>query len=226
MGASFDLFPELPPELRALIWKFSLHQEARSRIVPIHRRRILPGMYLCSPILSVNVESRYSAQRFYNARVSVSLISSLRLLDFPNLHTFQLRCDGGGHDMEEVMERWATATEKSSCASDRGVVYVSPEFDTFFLDNFLIDQFWEDEGLWMSKELPLSACANVRDVVRGRRANIRTRIYDEREFAYVWQTAVFKNLKTYRTLAVDNTFLRTIFHFPDSAKTSVDGATC
>ncbi|KAI2620220.1 hypothetical protein GGS26DRAFT_595113 [Hypomontagnella submonticulosa] len=66
-------FSDLPTELRLLIWKAALYQEAQYRLVLVktHSHRACPTTQLISPLLSVNIESRMVAKSFYNLTLDV-----------------------------------------------------------------------------------------------------------------------------------------------------------
>ncbi|KAK9420928.1 putative 2EXR domain-containing protein [Seiridium unicorne] len=86
-------FGELPAELRQMIWDEALEQELTARVVPlvgyealeVEMRRltetkgeprkpwaVLPIPILCSPLLSVNLESRTRATKFYANRITIA----------------------------------------------------------------------------------------------------------------------------------------------------------
>ncbi|KAI1336668.1 hypothetical protein F5Y15DRAFT_426863 [Xylariaceae sp. FL0016] len=70
--AEFHFFAKLPTELRFIIWKMALEDEAAARLVVLHRERVVPFKYLRSPFRVANTESRNLALgQFYTERLKV-----------------------------------------------------------------------------------------------------------------------------------------------------------
>lgn len=74
--ATFELFPKLPPELRAKIWDEALYEESSVRIVPVWTEGkavgcVLPTKQLISPFLFVSRESRSRAVLVYDTSLPV-----------------------------------------------------------------------------------------------------------------------------------------------------------
>ncbi|KAK7993838.1 hypothetical protein PG989_007219 [Apiospora arundinis] len=95
--ATFTLFPRLAPELRDMIWKEALDEEADGRIVPVHRNRmlfrIMPFRCLISPLLSTNQESRKLALLRYNYKLDVVSVSSSDDITSEEVQEFASRRD-------------------------------------------------------------------------------------------------------------------------------------
>ncbi|KAI0131985.1 hypothetical protein BJ170DRAFT_591967 [Xylariales sp. AK1849] len=68
-------FAKFPTELRLMVWKEFLLQEARNRIIILDQEcttpYALPFADLVSPLLSVNQQTRQQAKRFYSCRLPV-----------------------------------------------------------------------------------------------------------------------------------------------------------
>lgn len=69
--SKFASFPQLPTELRLMIWRLFLQDDEREVVFDHDDRRILPTPQLISPLLSVNVETRKLALEFYNEEVEI-----------------------------------------------------------------------------------------------------------------------------------------------------------
>ncbi|RYP41721.1 hypothetical protein DL769_011526 [Monosporascus sp. CRB-8-3] len=92
---TFHHFTDLPVELRRMIWaEFLAYESERRRLVLVDSSRcIRPKLELCSPLLSVNAESRAFARgRYYTVALLVREASSRRskgtLYVNPELDTF------------------------------------------------------------------------------------------------------------------------------------------
>ncbi|KAI0163967.1 hypothetical protein GGR57DRAFT_498053 [Xylariaceae sp. FL1272] len=77
----FHLFPELPPELRHIIWEFAILEHNRDRLVPFTQssKRIMAICNLAFPHLRTTTESRHVALRLYP--VNMPIVSLVRTQD-------------------------------------------------------------------------------------------------------------------------------------------------
>ncbi|KAK8075170.1 hypothetical protein PG997_009833 [Apiospora hydei] len=69
----FPYFTKLPLELRRMIWKEFLKDESNSRSILMHHGApcVRPKIQLISPLLSVTVEGRAAALKFYDTKLAV-----------------------------------------------------------------------------------------------------------------------------------------------------------
>ncbi|KAI0838436.1 hypothetical protein F5Y06DRAFT_46689 [Hypoxylon sp. FL0890] len=198
----FPYFDALPTELQIMIWKLAIHHEACFRLVFLHRRQVLPRSYLCSPFLSVNRQSRHFALRFYRVKLSVS----------------PLRLDPGGSSAPRrllpPLPRREDPTDGTSGTVRRrtapyhgpgfGCIYVSPEFDTFMFDWSFFDHLWPDRRSYrptqISADLPYSACADIRNLIRVTRPYYNNaRSLTPEAVATVWHTDIFTGFHPFQT---------------------------
>jgi len=89
----FPCFPQLPPEIREMVWKELLLGESKNRIVSIHRSEpyLMADTSLISPLLSVSQESRAAALKYYNTKLTVYVFiheSCSRYPSFPKGHLY------------------------------------------------------------------------------------------------------------------------------------------
>ncbi|OTA87774.1 hypothetical protein M434DRAFT_15333 [Hypoxylon sp. CO27-5] len=77
--ASFP-FNKFPAEIRFLIWEEALREESSERLVIIDHstQKVIPFKSLVSPMLTVNKESRYFAVRFFDMKLVVCDLPSIR----------------------------------------------------------------------------------------------------------------------------------------------------
>lgn len=143
-------FSELPPELRLAIWEHALQDEASSRLVLLHEtsHRVLPFRYLASPLLSVNMEARRVALKFYDIKLPVwpalpansVVVRSMRVLylnhwrNHPVPESMEYWVDFG-MEVEEVIDKsfkeGASNRGESSRSRNGGTVYLSSRHDRF-----------------------------------------------------------------------------------------------
>lgn len=180
MVTSFNI-DQLPPELRTIIWRYALLDEARSRFVFLEQLRVFLRKYLCSPFLSVNHESRCLAQEFYSVKLNVFFDHDLsRLSNEPRAFSIAKRI------------------ETDDNTSMEGFVYVSPEFDTFLLGNVhchVNGRGW----LQLVEEFPKEACANVQNLAKADLSDSMNS-YNEIQVRWEWGTNVFTGCQTHRSL--------------------------
>ncbi|KAK8851221.1 hypothetical protein PGQ11_013700 [Apiospora arundinis] len=77
---TFTGFPNLPYELRLIIWELVLDDEAPNRLVFVHRSTLRPMPIKCllSPLLSANAETREVALHRYNLRLNVLRLPAMK----------------------------------------------------------------------------------------------------------------------------------------------------
>lgn len=140
-------FSQLPTELRLLIWKQALRNESSSRLVLLHRtsRRVLPFRYLASPLLSVNMEARSVALKFYDVQLKVrpalpaspDTLRSMRkvYLDYWRKHPLYVSMEyweDFGRQTEKIIDKSLnqnTQIGKTRGAHEGGAVYLSSHGD-------------------------------------------------------------------------------------------------
>ncbi|KAI0144563.1 hypothetical protein GGR57DRAFT_481865 [Xylariaceae sp. FL1272] len=112
IARTFQLFPQLPPELRIMIWEFAVLEHNRDRLVVyfIWPQRItsITSAMCCSPHFSVSQESRYVALRLYPMRVPITGTKRFK------------RSNNQRYDIPQ-----------------ESAVYLSPEHDVFLIDHIL-----------------------------------------------------------------------------------------
>ncbi|KAI1768374.1 hypothetical protein GGR53DRAFT_462342 [Hypoxylon sp. FL1150] len=149
-------FSSFPPEIREMVWNAALYHEARSRFVVLqsHQRPFL-YKYLCSPLLSLNWESRQYALEFYSIKVKVFHAKSPRTEE----ERFALR------------DQFAPEPEDDSPGSERGVIYLSPEADNFIADPHVGIESWFGNGvprervdICVADALTAEDCAKVQNL--------------------------------------------------------------
>ncbi|OTA98176.1 hypothetical protein M426DRAFT_326193 [Hypoxylon sp. CI-4A] len=211
---TFSYFSCLPPELRDIIWNIALREEGRSRIVLLHRRCIVPFAHLNSPFLSVDRQSRRNAQKFYHVKLAACNISrcssnssgggggggggvsSDGSEDFDLFSVLSWDGLDEDHDMAEVVDRLLMGQARTNM----GAVYVSPEFDTFLLAPLL--SRGSDRKMVMSEDLPLSACAQVRNLIRLMNNRLHITTFSRQEAASIWQLEVFTSLRAFKAFGI------------------------
>ncbi|KAI1378061.1 hypothetical protein F4677DRAFT_458774 [Hypoxylon crocopeplum] len=139
MGPTFLKFTSLTPELRAMIWGRALHYEASSRILLLHSRRVIPNQCHYSPPLLANKESRSHAQKFYSGRLGISRVPTQSRRgsgSWPQVY------DGTETSyLFEAVDIEERALRAGHHITRQGVIYISLEFDTFIIRNFISDTF-------------------------------------------------------------------------------------
>ncbi|KAI0973803.1 hypothetical protein F4678DRAFT_410528 [Xylaria arbuscula] len=149
----FPLFAKLPPELRILIWKMSILEHNRDRLVPYNRRtkRIVCIRSLeCSSHFRATLESRQVATELYPIRLPVSFTLYL------------IRPEDGEH----------LAIDDYVDTDPQGAIYISTYHDIFVFDtrwhvtSLHCLPYWLTGHLaWRSPRLPQSQCQSIRQVM-------------------------------------------------------------
>lgn len=69
----FTSFAKLPPEIRTMVWNEFLLDESQGRQISAHQSEpcLSPKIELISPLLKLNQESRATALKFYNTKLTV-----------------------------------------------------------------------------------------------------------------------------------------------------------
>ncbi|KAK6858176.1 hypothetical protein PG995_005875 [Apiospora arundinis] len=154
--STFTAFPELPPELRVMIWKLALANEAHDRIALVHREslRIVPSKLMISPLLEVNCESRKEALRHYSYRLDILNVPApqveLMTYDKYRRRLVPLSAEAGpeeigihtkryywekhaGREMYRPIKSLLNSELDNSQSSKAGCVYLSLKNDRFLL---------------------------------------------------------------------------------------------
>ncbi|KAK8859756.1 hypothetical protein PGQ11_010490 [Apiospora arundinis] len=154
--STFTAFPELPPELRVMIWKVALANEAHDRVALVHREslRIVPSKLMISPLLEVNCESRKEALRHYSYRLDILNVPApqveLMTYDKYRRRLVRLSAEAGpeeigihtkryywekhaGREMYRPIKSLLNSELDNSQSSKAGCVYLSLKNDKFLL---------------------------------------------------------------------------------------------
>ncbi|KAK8859757.1 hypothetical protein PGQ11_010491 [Apiospora arundinis] len=152
--AAFTLFPRLAPELRAMIWKEALDEEADDRIALVHgdeTLRNMPFKSLISPLLSTNQESRKLALLRYSFKLDVVSVSVLDPITAESVEAWASNRDDiqwGVTPMEDIKQKYwdsykefrcYVGTRKTLCSPigdlgrKNGCIRLSLETDKFLL---------------------------------------------------------------------------------------------
>ncbi|KAI0160777.1 hypothetical protein GGR57DRAFT_456284 [Xylariaceae sp. FL1272] len=137
----FTVFQMLPTELRLDIWEQALAEETSSkRLVILNNLRAIPLKNLCSPLLSVNMESRACALKLYNTKLDIYQVPSPQPDPFcydkyinyvPTDHGIMFPYGAADFFARNTEELLNNIEERGTGGS--GVLYVSAKADRFVI---------------------------------------------------------------------------------------------
>ncbi|KAI1262860.1 hypothetical protein F5Y18DRAFT_438669 [Xylariaceae sp. FL1019] len=137
----FTVFQMFPTELRLDIWELALAEETSSkRLVILHDLRAIPRKKLCSPLLSVNTESRRCALKLYSIKLSIYQVpppkpNPLYLSSYirykPNDNEIIFPYNAADFFLENTQELLNNIEQREACCA--GVLYVSAKADRFLI---------------------------------------------------------------------------------------------
>ena len=231
MAKTFYKFPDLPSELRLLVWKEALLGARDTRTVVLYDGRVVPFKHLISTLLSVNQESRRCAQAFYHVKLDVykvppALTAPPSHLNNRSVPLLALRCDGvtAPPTMTAMLARrlchraglgGIRAVETTGRKAGR--IYISPEQDTLVVDfdcgmHFCVEGRMRSLGRrqvghedvschHISAELPTVACRKVSSLIRVNETYSFSPLFD---FANrPWNSSMFPNLRYRYEMPID-----------------------
>ncbi|KAH6655731.1 hypothetical protein BKA67DRAFT_657653 [Truncatella angustata] len=152
----FPQFPDLPAELRMVIWIYALHKESACRLVPLldeNKCQVLPHKGLVSPFLTVNSESRCEALKFYTLSLALYAVPKPRL----DLACLESPCDSPSlGDLQSYTYAYVGNIKKAARVyigaaavffKTSGTLFLNPQRDIFVcgtnVRSLCMPQSWE-----------------------------------------------------------------------------------
>ncbi|KAK8036242.1 hypothetical protein PG993_008856 [Apiospora rasikravindrae] len=137
--STFPQFSRFVPELREMIWKEALKNEAKDRIALVHRdsRRIVPSKSLVSPLLAVNHDLREVALAYFDVRLDVVHLNLDPAIEDTYSWAATRPEDWEHHVRTEtyIAAHKALTSQPASAqpATPKGCLYLNSQDDTFLL---------------------------------------------------------------------------------------------